>query len=59
MKHYQVIDTQTGDVASAPKTFRCANRNAERKNQEYGAVRFTVRYLDTLLPYTVSAIGRK
>ena len=44
MMTYQVIDCQTQTVVATYTDSKRAHRAAERRNQEYGAVRFAVRY---------------
>ena len=40
---YQVIDTKTGDTVKTFADSRKAHRYADRKDLEYGAVRYSVR----------------
>ncbi len=42
---YAIIDTHTGYTVGTAKTLKSALRAAERRNQQYGAVRFTHRFL--------------
>lgn len=42
---YAVIDTRTGNQVATTKTLNSALRAAERRNQQYGAVRFTHRFI--------------
>lgn len=40
---YKIIDLQTGFQVGLGKTRKSANRSADRRNQEYGAHRFSVQ----------------
>lgn len=45
---YQVIDSHTGAVIRTAKTSRGAYRTADRLDAKYGAVRYTVRFVEVL-----------
>jgi hypothetical protein len=42
-EQYEVVDTRTGEVVSAHADLRRAKRAADRRDAEYGAVRYVVR----------------
>ncbi len=42
---YAIVDTRTGYTVGTAKSLNSALRAAERRNQQYGAVRFTYRFL--------------
>lgn len=42
---YAIIDTRTGYRVGTAKNLKSALRAAERRNQQYGGVRFTHRFL--------------
>lgn len=42
---YQVIDTRTGAVLKTFADARRAHRYADRKDTEYGACRYSVRFV--------------
>ncbi len=41
---YTIIDTHTGLQVSTAKSLRAALNACERRNQAYGAVRYTYRF---------------
>ncbi len=41
---YAIVDTHTGYTVGTAKSLSGALRAAERRNQQYGAVRFTYRF---------------
>lgn len=46
---YEIIDCQTGRVVGHAKTLRGAIRSCDRRDNEYGAVRYRHRRIDDAL----------
>ena len=44
---YTIIDTQTGDTVCCFASRQCARRAADRLDLAYGAVRYSVKVIDT------------
>jgi len=43
---YHVFDSRTGHSVATAKSLKSAHRKADRLDAEYGAVRYTVRFID-------------
>ena len=46
---YHVIDNRTGAIVGTCKTRAAANRSADKRDNEYGAYRFSVRAVDSVV----------
>lgn len=47
---YEIIDTHTGYVVGKAKTLRSALRTIDRRDNAYGAYRYTWRKVDAGIP---------
>ncbi len=43
---YNIFDSRTGLVVGVARTLKAAHRKADRMDMAYGAVRYTVRFVD-------------